>query len=103
MAGWKACPTPYCGIGVFFAGGRGGGTPTGMGVLHNRHGTARPRSCCSTSMNLRHFGFGHCTAKTFMSRPLLDLQPAQPLGLARHLLLTQAAAAVDGRARHLAA
>ena len=45
----------------------GGEPPTLIGVLHSRHGTILLRSCSSTSMYLRHFGFGHCTAKTMFA------------------------------------
>src|SRR3954451_23276899 len=41
-----------------------GAPPTRMGVLHSRQVTTLPRSWSSTSMNLRHFGLGHCTANT---------------------------------------
>jgi len=44
--------------------GGGGGAATRMGALHSRQVTTWPRWCSSTSMNLRHFGLGHCTAKT---------------------------------------
>src|ERR1051326_4947267 len=38
--------------------------PTLIGVLQIRHRTTLLRSWSSTSMYLRHFTFGHCTAKT---------------------------------------
>src|SRR5256885_10309520 len=44
--------------------GAGALPPTRMDVLHSRQGTTLPRSCSSTSLYLRHFGLGHCTATT---------------------------------------
>jgi hypothetical protein len=38
--------------------------PVRMDVLQMRHCTTLPRSRSSTSWYLRHWGFGHCTAKT---------------------------------------
>src|SRR5262249_43222761 len=93
--------------------GGAGVPPMRMGVLHNRHGTTLLRWCSSTSMYLRHFALGHCTANTpggipvvrswSMIAPSEDPQRPHPLRFPGEFVLRQPTGAMDARPGHLAA